>query len=111
MKFRYLHKILLLSAISIIASASVCSADSQKAEFLYDLSNFGGPIPYSWTTLFVDKAADEVYVCGNVISIFNSDGMEVYKFGDDDRLGRVLDGAVDENGDILLLSASYDNSI
>jgi hypothetical protein len=40
-----------------------------------------------------------------VVRVFNDSGMEVYRFGDDADLGQIVDVAVDERGDILLLTA------
>jgi NHL repeat len=106
MKFRYLYRILLLSAISIIASASVSSA-ALSVDYLYNLSNFNGIVPSNWVNLFVDKSQNEVYVCNDStdVTIFNSTGMEVYRFGEDVHFGhQIMSGAVEENGDILLLT-------
>ncbi len=52
----------------------------------------------------VDLERNEVYVLfQNVIRVFNEFGMEVYRFGDDLDLGQIVDVAVDDRGDILLL--------
>ena len=47
----------------------------------------------------------EVYViASNEVRVFNTSGMEVYRFGVDADLGFVRDVAIDESGDILILS-------
>lgn len=78
-----------------------------ETSFLYRLSNFSGPIPYSWFNLSVDEARGEIYVADpkeRDIRVFNREGMEIYRFGDDGRLGTVMDVAVKEDGSILVLS-------
>jgi sugar lactone lactonase YvrE len=84
------------------------SAEVVKPAFLYTLSNFTGPIPYlNWANISVDRQNKEVYVTDpqhNEIAIFDENGMEVYRFGHDENVGAVLDMAVDEKGDIFVLS-------
>jgi hypothetical protein len=53
----------------------------------------------------VDLERNEVYVLfQNVVRVFNEFGMEVYRFGDDLDIGQMVDVAVDDHGDILLLA-------
>ncbi|NNG46195.1 MAG: hypothetical protein HKM86_03655 [Deltaproteobacteria bacterium] len=40
---------------------------------------------------------------GRDITVFNDKGMEIYRFGEEGELGSILDGAVDPDGNILLL--------
>jgi len=76
-----------------------------KATFLYSLSDFTGMIPYNWAKVSVDKERSEVYVLyQNSLRIFNENGMEIHRFGDDLDLGYIIDIAVEPNGDILLLA-------
>lgn len=82
---------------------------SVKGGYLYTLSNFTGPIPYDRSRLTADKDRNEIYVLyQNSVRLFNESGMEIYQFGDDLGLGQILDTAVDEHGDILLLA--YEDS-
>jgi len=91
--------ILMMMAYSFSAQAAV------KGSFIYNLSNFTGTIPYSWSRVVADKERNEVYVLfQNTIRVFNESGMEIYRFGDDLDLGQIVDVAVDKNGDILLLT-------
>jgi 6-bladed beta-propeller len=109
MKFKYLYRAFLFTAIALIASASVCSA-SIKAYYLYNLASFNGVLPYSGVTMFLDRSRNEAYICnGSTVDIFSPSGMEIYSFGDDARLGSAEAGAVFENGDILLLTNNYKN--
>jgi DNA-binding beta-propeller fold protein YncE len=92
-------------------SASVCA--EVKASYLYRLSSFTGPIPYSWVELAVDKEKNELYVCDGSdrsVRIFNENGMEIYNFGEDSDVGNIniTHLAVDRDGNILLLSYKGD---
>jgi hypothetical protein len=76
-----------------------------RATHLYNLSNFSGTLPFSWTRVTVDQERDETYVVyGNLVRIFNASGMEVFSFGDDLELGQFVDIAVDDGGDVILLT-------
>lgn len=97
-----------MGLVSIFFVASAISAEAKfQASYLYHLSNFSGPLPYQWATLFVDQAAKEIYAIdqqqGNV-TIFNEEGMEIYRFGEGNEFGYITDGAIEGSGDILLLS-------
>jgi hypothetical protein len=112
---RYLTKQLLaLIAISfLVLSSGNAKAQAVKGTFLYSLSSFTGPIPYSWVELTLDKEKNEVYVCNGwdgSVRIFNENGMEVYNFGEDSDLGNIsmTHLAVDRDGNILLLSYNHD---
>ena len=82
------------------------SADAEaKATYQYNLSDFSGAVRYGWVRPVVDAERNEVYVVtGNAVSVFNESGMEVFSFGDDLNLGRLVDVAVEPDGNILLLS-------
>jgi len=103
---------MLLAILFLMAySASVWA--EVKASYLYNLSSFTGPIPYSWVELSIDKEKNEVYVCNGSdrsVRIFNENGMEIYNFGEDSDLGNIniTHLAVDKDGTILLLSYKYD---
>ena len=96
-----------LSVMAIAASVLISApAESQSVRggFLYTLSSFTGAIPYNWSRVTADKERKEIYALyQNTVSVFNESGMEIYHFGDDLDLGQIVDMAVDEQGDILLL--------
>jgi hypothetical protein len=80
-------------------------SEAVKAAYLYTLSSFTGPIPYNHSRITADRFRNETYVLyQNSVRIFNESGMEVYAFGDDLDLGHIVDIAVEEAGDILLLA-------
>ena len=79
-----------------------------QASFLYTLSDFTGPILIGGGLLFADKDRNEAYVVyQNVVRIFNENGLEIYRFNEDNNLGRLTALAVDRDGTIFFLS--YDD--
>ncbi len=96
--------VIIVTLLLVSACLSVSEAGVQ-ASFLYNLSDFTGTIPYSWTRVSVDRDRNEVYVLfQNIIRVFNDSGMEIYRFGDDLDLGHIVDVVIDKSGDILLLT-------
>ena len=92
-------------------STPVCA--EVRASYLYTLSSFTGPIPYSWVELTIDKEKNEVYVCDGwdgSVRIFNENAMEIYNFGEDSDLGNISKThlAIDKDGNILLLSYNHE---
>ena len=103
------HNKQILLGIAIILFSILFSspavAQPVRAGFLYTLANFTGPIKRDFSRVAVDMARTEIYVLyQNNVTVFNDAGMEVYRFGDDLDLGQLVDVAVDEEGDVLLLS-------
>jgi hypothetical protein len=99
---------LALAAVLFIVPCSSPASAGVKADYLYTLSNFSGKVPYSDVRLRVDRDRDEIYaVDRGVVRVFNETGMEVYWFGDDAALGAIYDLALDEKGDISLLSYDF----
>ena len=100
----FLAALLFLSLIPVRVSANA----EVKSVFQYSLSNLYGKYPFNEVRVRVDRPRDEVYVIDQgIVRIFNSVGMEEYWFGDDPALGTIFDVAVDEKGDILLLSYDF----
>jgi DNA-binding beta-propeller fold protein YncE len=99
-------RIRILTLVILMTVVYPFSAQAEvKASFLYSLSDFTGTIPYSWARVSVDDERNEVYVAfQNNIRVFNEAGMEIYRFGDDLDLGRIVDLTTDKGGDILLLT-------
>jgi len=88
-----------------VICAPALSGAGVKATFLYNLSNFSGTVPFGWVRQTVDPERSEVYVVtGDSVAVFNSSGMEVYRFGDDLNIGVFMDVSVDSDGHILILS-------
>jgi hypothetical protein len=78
-----------------------------KASYLYNLSNFTGPIRYSAPRVAMDVERNEVSVLyQNNVRVFNENGMEIYQFGDDFDLGHIVDVSTDHDGNVLLLAYS-----
>ena len=107
MNMRHLTKQLLIPIAITLLILSSGTAETQpvKGSYIYSLSNFTGTIPYSWPRVVTDKGRNEVYALfQNTIRVFNESGMEIFRFGDDLELGQIVDLAVDQKGDILLLT-------
>jgi hypothetical protein len=97
-----------LGILALLVSVTVSSPSESQAvagKYLYSLSAFTGVIRQNWSRVVVDRERNEVYALyqGDV-RIFNEAGMEVYRFGDDLDLGQISDVAVDDRGDVLLLT-------
>jgi DNA-binding beta-propeller fold protein YncE len=98
---------LILVVVIVLATYSNSAQATIRGTFLYNLSSFTGAIPFSWAGLAFDREQNEVYVCdtaNGVVRIFNASGMEVYNFGEDGTLGGIYSVAIDEDGDIFVLS-------
>jgi hypothetical protein len=80
-------------------------SNAVEASFLYTLSDFTGPLLIGGGRIFVDKDRDEAYIMyQNVVRIFNENGLETYRFNEDNSLGRLSALAVDRDGTIFFLS-------
>lgn len=81
------------------------SSAGVTSTFLYSLANFHGKLPYNEVRVRTDRARDEVYVVERgIVRVFNDSGMEFFWFGDNPELESIYDLAVDEKGDVTLLS-------
>jgi len=94
-----------LAALLFLAPFPAQASADVKSTFLYSLANFHGKLPYNDARVRVDRARDEVYVVERgIVRVFNDTGMEFFWFGDTPELGSVYDLALDEKGDLFLLS-------
>jgi DNA-binding beta-propeller fold protein YncE len=102
-----------MKRLSFLAAATIillllCAPNAGatiNAHYLYTFSDFNGKIPYTWPGLSIDREHGEIYVINQgSVSVFNSVGMEVYRFGDDRALGLITDVAVEKDGTILVLA-------
>lgn len=104
-----------LSRLTFLASALVFAccvlasspADSQpvRGSYIYTLSGFTGAVRQDWSRVAVDRERGEVYALyQNMVRVFNDSGMEVYRFGEDLDLGQIVDLAIDDRGDVFLLT-------
>lgn len=91
--------------LGVTLVAGPAAAQSLRAAYLYTLSDFTGSIRVDWSRVAVDRQRNEVYALHqNTVRVFNESGMEVYRFGDDLDIGHIVDVAVDDRGDVFLLS-------
>ena len=96
-----------LAGILVVGAVRTVAAAPVEPKFLYTLSNFSGPVPFNWVNLYVDEDKNEIYVVDpqkRDVRVFDENGMEIYRFGEDGSLGTVLDVAVKKDGGILALS-------
>jgi len=111
------YKILIIISTFCIASLAVSSNKVMagvETSFLYRLSNFSGPVPYNWANISVDQERNEIYVLDpkeGDITVFNDQGMEFYRFGEDGSLRAATDLALDKDGNILVLSSVRSNAV
>ena len=98
-------EILILMVTTFLMATFSFAQGPVRGAFLYNLSNFTGTIRSDMSRVVVDKERSEIYTLyQNNLQIFDQNGMEIYRFGDDLDLGHIVDVAVDKNGDILLLT-------
>jgi len=91
--------VVLMFALPTLSNAAV------QASFLYTLSDFTGPFLIGGGRMFVDKDRNEAYIVyQNVVRIFNENGLEIYRFNEDNSLGKLTSLVVDRDGTIFFLS-------
>jgi hypothetical protein len=84
---------------------SPAASQPVRGSYIYTLSGFTGAIRQDWSRIAVDRERGELYALyQNMVRVFNNSGMEVYRFGEDLDVGQILDVAVDDRGDVLLLT-------
>ncbi|BCO11542.1 NHL repeat domain protein [Citrifermentans bremense] len=91
-------------SLLLLGAAPSLAADVNAA-YLFNLSDFDGIIPYNAARTFVDEARGEVYVStSGGLDIYNPSGMLTFHVDYDRELGGVYDAALDDSGNILLLT-------
>ena len=99
---------IIITMVMMLTFAFPALAAAVEASFLYTLSDFTGPFLIGGGRMFVDKDRNEAYIMyQNVVRIFNENGLETYRFNEDNSLGRLAAFAVDRDGTIFFLS--YDD--
>ena len=102
------YLVLVLAASLFLAPFPARASAEVNSTFLYSLANFHGKLPYNEVRVRVDRARDDVYVVERgIVRVFNDSGMEIFWFGDNPELESIYDLAVDEKGDIFLLSFNF----
>ncbi len=98
--------IILFTVFILVMAAITVSAGDYTASFLYTLSDFSGTKPFSSARISQDLPKNEIYaMIGEAVSIFNSSGMEIYRFDYDSNIGIVSDVAVLGNGQLAILAS------
>ncbi|WP_248353881.1 NHL repeat-containing protein [Anaeromyxobacter oryzae] len=96
-----------LATLIAIAAPASAAARELRASYLFNLSDVNGALSMSWAGLTYDAAAGELYVTdrgAGEVRVFRQSGIEVQSFGDNEELGTVLDVAVREDGQLLVLA-------
>ena len=105
------YPVLALAAALFLAPFPAQASAEVRSNFLYSLANFHGNVPYSEVRVRVDRSRDEVYVVERgIVRVFNETGMEDFWFGDNPDLESIYDLAVDDKGDLFLLSFNFANA-
>lgn len=95
------------AVLSLLLLALPAAGADVRLDFLYNLSDFTGPIPSSWVSFGVDSAQNELYVVNpsdQSVGVFDRNGISVYTFGEEGEFGAVMGVAVDEGGTIYVLA-------
>jgi hypothetical protein len=106
MKYRSIIALLIIAILSQCAFTGKAYSEI-KADYLYNLSDIHGVVPYSWVNISPDKKNNELYAVNTsdgLVRIFNDAGMEIYRFGNVEGYGSIYDAAVEDDGSIILLS-------
>ena len=103
--YRTFQRLCLLTIAAALAGANANAAEVQT-RYLYHLSNFDGPVTSTWARIALDEFRNETYLIDqSEVRVFDANGMEIFRFGEDSGLGLILDVAVKKNGEILVLSS------
>jgi len=98
------YGILLASLLCLIIMA--CQASASRFSYKGNLANFDGNINSLWSRIVVDKEMNEVIIYNPRkvdIRIFNSAGMETFRFGDNLSLYGVTDLDLGAEGEMYLV--------
>jgi DNA-binding beta-propeller fold protein YncE len=99
---------IIIAACYLLALGNYEQAHAVNVFFMYTLSDFTGPIIYDGARVYVDAARNEAYVVSKgIVRVFNDNGMEIYRFNDDNELGAISSLDFDQEGDIYALSYKY----
>jgi len=103
----YKYPIFTMFGILFVLACSTSALATVRATYVYNLSNFTGTLPYNWVRTYADKVNNEIYVINpsdGSVKIFNENGMEIFRFGEEGSLGGIYDVAVNKEGNLLILS-------
>ena len=103
----------LIAVVTFLTGTILVPADARggvNEQYLYNLSDFHGMVPYDSPRIFIDSERNEVYVLyKNSVDVFNDSGMEIFRFGYEAESNNVIDLTIDDRGDILVLSYQGSN--
>jgi DNA-binding beta-propeller fold protein YncE len=102
-----------LVTVTFMGIGSVNVQAEIQTNYIYSLSNFSGLVHSNLARIHFDEDRKELYVTDmgdGGVRIFNAQGMEIYRFGDDWNLGSIIAAVVRENGDILVLNQTISSN-
>lgn len=93
-----------LGCTAALATAlAPASATVPAIQYEYNLSDFGGLLPFIGARVYVDATARETFVLADgVVRIFNASGMQTHSFAVDPTLGQGVDVVTEPTGDVLV---------
>jgi hypothetical protein len=96
----------LVGALALVAAPGKPFAlPAPEPQYLFDLASMTGASESTWASVAYDREHDELFtVHDGLVHIFNSAGMETFRFGGDGDMGLVQRVALVEGGDLLLLT-------
>jgi hypothetical protein len=96
---------IIITMVMMLTFALPALAVAVEVSFLYTLSDFTGPFLIGGGRMIADRDRNETYVVyQNVVRVFNENGLEIYRFNEENNLGRIAAFAVDRDGTIFFLS-------
>jgi len=103
-KNRFIRATLAVMLLLVLCLPAYALAEYQT-NYVYSLSDFSGTKPFSGARLALDAAKKEIYaMTGETVSVFNSNGMEVYRFDYDPTIGVVSDILATSDQKLILLA-------
>ena len=95
----------LAAFMALFLPLQLSAAMEYKPSFLYKLSDFSGAKPFSASQLKYDPVRGEIYaINSDSLSVFNSQGMEVFRIETDASIGSIIDVVVRSDKKLALLT-------
>ena len=77
-----------------------------SANYLYNLSDFNGPVASMWARIAVDEEQGEIYTLDrsdSIIGVYNETAMQTYSYGEGLSLSSAADITAGDDGDLFVL--------
>ena len=101
---RLLCTLAILAVMHLIAVPPPACSGEYKATFIHKLSDFSGSKPFNSSLLKPDPVKGEIYaINGDSVSVFNANGMEIFRIDSDSSIGAIADIVVTSDQKLVLL--------